>query len=233
MFIIILMITAVIPSFAQDTAKFTRLTYEQMTNIASVNRMPHRIFYNPSEGENAEWFDAVKQGNLALVKQMVEQGQDIEVQDTGSLGQTALLWSTFIGYLDITKYLIEEQNANLYVTDRADAKHAFKSAVLGGNIETIRYLYELMKDNLDLNAQDEKDGETLLMVAVETDRVEAVEFLLDLGVDVNIVSTQLDKTAMSFACEDRSVLKARNKPLEKRLLKAGAKYHNNKTSCTE
>ncbi len=189
-----------IPLYSQ-TSRFTRLTPEQLTNLANPRRLSHRIFYTkPSQGPNAKWFDAVKEGNLAEIKRMVEAGQDIEVQDTYSLKQTALGWAAFIGYLDVVEYLISK-GANLYVGDTADVTSAFKSAILGGNIKVIEYLYPLYGGKLNLNEQDKRDGETMLMVAAGNNREEAVKFLLDKKVDVNIVSKQLNKSAYTYACE--------------------------------
>ncbi|MEI0604766.1 ankyrin repeat domain-containing protein [Brachyspira alvinipulli] len=197
------LIISSIPLYSQ-TERFTRLTPEQLTNLANPRRLSHRIFYRErSKGPNAKWFDAVKEGNLAEIKKMVEAGQDIEVQDTASLRQTALGWAAFIGYLDVVQYLIE-QGANLYAGDTADVTSAFKSAILGGNIKVIEYLYPLYQGKLNLNEQDKRDGETMLMVAAGNNREDAVKFLLDKKVDVNIVSKQLNKSAYTYACESRN-----------------------------
>lgn len=44
----------------------------------------------------------------------------------------------------------------------------------------------------------------MLMVAAGNGREEAVKFLLDKKVDVNIVSKQLNKSAYTYACESRN-----------------------------
>ena len=201
--LLLVLIISSIPLYSQ-TERFTRLSPEQLTNLANPRRLSHRIFYRErSKGPNAKWFDAVKEGNLAEIKKMVEAGQDTEVQDTASLKQTALGWAAFIGYLDIVQYLVG-QGANLYAGDTADVTSAFKSAILGGNIKVIEYLYPLYQGKLNLNEQDKRDGETMLMVASGNNREEAVKFLLDKKVDVNIVSKQLNKSAYTYACESRN-----------------------------
>lgn len=197
----ILMLSA---SLYSQTSRFTRLSPQELTNLANPRRLSHRIFYTkPSQGPNAKWFDAVKEGNLAEIKRMVEAGQDIEVQDTYSLKQTALGWAAFIGYLDVVEYLVSK-GANLYAGDTADVTSAFKSAILGGNIKVIEYLYPLYGGKLNLNEQDKRDGETMLMVAAGNNREDAVKFLLDKKVDVNIVSKQLNKSAYTYACESKN-----------------------------
>ena len=170
--IILLMIAGLMMSLSlySQVERFTRLTPEQLTNLANPRRLSHIIFYREkSKGPNAKWFDAVKEGNLEEIKKMVESGQDIEVQDTASLKQTALGWAAFIGYLDV-----------------------------------VEYLYPLYNGKLNLNEQDKRDGETMLMVAAGNSREDAVKFLLDKKVDVNIISKQLNKTAYTYACESKN-----------------------------
>lgn len=209
---------------------FTRLTWAEMQDIANENKLSHRLFYKPSSGPDAAWFDAVKKGDLATIKKMVEGGQNIEALDTASLNQTALGWAAFIGYLDVVEYLVN-QGANLYAPDKADVQHAFKSAVLGGNMPVIRYLYPLMKDKIDLNAKDANDEETALMVAVWNHRVEAVSFLLEHGADPNLVAMKkgawtYDHDALNYAC------KQGYKDIQDILIKAGAVDHKTgKPSC--
>ena len=209
---------------------FTRLTWEQMQDIASDTKLSHRIFYKPSSGPNAAWFDAVKKGDLPAIKKMVEAGQNIEVVDSASLNQTALGWAAFIGYLDVVEYLVGK-GANLFATDKADVQHAFKSAVLGGNMPVIRFLYPLMQNKIDLNAKDVNDEETAIMVAAWNNRVEAVSFLLAHSANPNIVAMKpgnmaYDHDALTYACQQG------NKEVAAILVKAGAINHKTgKGSC--
>lgn len=177
-----------------------RLSYDEMTKIANENRLKHRIFYNKiSAGPDAVWFDAIKRGDTETVIQMVEEGQNIEVKDEASLGQTALGWAAFIGYEDIFDYLISK-GADIHATDRADVYNVLKSAVLGGNINIVKKSYELLKDEFDIN-MIESDGESILMVAALNGHLETVEFLLTFNPNLNIVSEQFDVSALSGACD--------------------------------
>ncbi|MCW9733384.1 ankyrin repeat domain-containing protein [Avibacterium sp. 20-15] len=210
-----------------------RFSAEEMHDIANPNKLAWRIFYTePSKGENAHWFDAVKQGNLAEIKAMVEKGQDLEVKDTGSLGQTALGWAAFIGYEDIVEYLIS-QGASLFATDSGDVYNVLKSAVLGKNTHIVKKIYGNLSP-VDLNDQSiESDGETLLMVAASNNRLETVKFLISQGANVNLVTTtkepsmfSYNQSALSYACE-------RNLPeMQKLLIQNGAINHKTgKPSC--
>lgn len=182
-----------------DLSEF-RLSYDEMYKIANPNLLKHRIFYQePSQGPDAVWFDAVKRGNLEDIKKMVATGQNIEAKDTASLGQTALGWAAFIGYMDIVQYLVE-QGADIRATDKADVYNTLKSAVLGNNVEVVKYLYNLLKDESDWDAL-ESDGETLFMVAAVDGRLETVKFILQFNPDLNVIAPKFNVSPLSGACD--------------------------------
>lgn len=177
-----------------------RFSQAEMQDIANPKKLSWRIFYDkPSQGEHAKWFDAVKRGDLASVQKMVEQGQNLEVKDEASLGQTALGWAAFIGYEDIVDYLIAK-GASLQATDRGDVYNVLKSAVLGKNVNIVKKIHQLLP-NTDFNDQSlEDDGETLIMVAASNNRIEIVQYLLAQGANPNLVAKK-DASALSYACE--------------------------------
>ena len=210
-----------------DGYKQFRLDYSEMVEIANPTRLKHRIFYTkPSEGPDAKWFDAVKQGDIDTIKTMVKNGQNIEVKDEASFGQTALGWAAFIGYEDIVDYLISK-DADLMATDRADVTNALKSAGLGKNVAVFKTLHQKLKDKVDLNNQsNDTQGETILIVASSNDRQDIVQYLLDNGARTDLVTTEkdpnhpaYDQDALSFACQNG------NSGTIKILLKNGATNH--------
>lgn len=214
---------------AQDSVSVNpdlfRYSYQYMYETANPNTLRHRIFYKePSKGPDAAWFDAVKRGNFKLVKDMLEANSRLlEAKDIAALGQTALGWAAFIGYTDMVTFLIEK-GADLYAADRGDVLHVLKAAVLGGNIETIAYLFPLFEQAIDLNDQ-EPAGETLLMIAAADGRLEAVKFLMGKGADIHLVSEKYHWNALTAAC------KRGHREIVEVLLKAGAV--NNKTQTPE
>ena len=203
-----------------------RYSEAEMQDIASANKLPHRVFYTkPSTGENAAWFDAVKRGDLATVKKMVAAGQNIEAKDSGSLDQTALGWAAFIGYEDMVDFLIA-QGASLQATDKGDVYNVLKSAVLGKNVEVVKKIHHLMP-KVDLNDQSlESDGETLVMVAASNNRIDIVKYLIAQGANVNLSTTTQDKNMGSY---DQSPLtyacKRGHVQMQQLLIKHGAVNH--------
>lgn len=195
-------------TIAQKQSDF-RFSQEEMRDIANEKKLSHRIFYaKPSTGPNALWFDAVKKGDLVQVKKMLDEGQDIEAKDTGSLDQTALGWAAFIGYEDIFDYLVA-QGANLWATDKGDVYHVLKSAVLGKNVNIVKKAHTLLKGQYDINdVSYEDDGESLVMVAASNNRIDVVKYLISQGADLNKVTTIKDPkrfsynhSALSYACQ--------------------------------
>ena len=213
-----------------------RFSAAENFDIVNKDKLSYRNFYaKPSTGAGAKWFDAVKKGDLATVKYMVANGQNLEVKDTGNLDQTALGWAAFIGYEDMVDYLIS-QGADLYATDKGDVYNVLKSAVLGKNTAVVKKVYTLLNAEkpVDLNDQtQESDGETLIMVAASNNRLETVKYLLAKGANPNLVATTKDTKLGSYNQGAYSYACTRGHVEMQKLLKAnGAINHRTgKASC--
>lgn len=205
-----------------------RMDYRDMVELANDRKLPQRIFYTPSSGPDAKWFDAIKKGDLTSVKQMLAQGQNIEARDDAALGQTALGWAAFIGYDDLVHYLVS-QGANLFAGDRADVRNVLKSAALGGDVAVFRYLHEQLGSKIDLNdTKSDRQGETLLMTAASNNRIHIVKYLLSQQVNLNVVSRALDQDALTYACERGY------QDVAAMLIEAGAvNHHTGKGNCVD
>ena len=215
------------PSTAAPAASGWRLTQAQMEEIASAKKLPHRVFYGkPSTGPDAAWFDAVKRGDTATVKRMLDAGQAIEAKDEASQGQTALGWAAFIGYEDMFDLLVS-RGANLRATDRGDVFNVFKSAVLGNSVALVKMSRALLKDDIQINDQkSDREGETFVMVAASNNRMDTVKYFIAEGADLNLVSKVKDQSALSFACDNGYP------DMQKLLIAHGAINHRNgKPSC--
>ena len=192
-----------------------RFSTAENADIANKDKLSYRNFYSqPSKGADAKWFDAVKKGDLATVKYMVANDQDLEAKDTGNLDQTALGWAAFIGYEDMVDYLIN-QGASLQATDKGDVYNVLKSAALGKNTNVVKKVYNLLdaSEGVDLNDQTrESDGETLIMVSASNNRLDTVKYFLSKGANPNLVATTNNKElgsynqgAYSYACTRRLI----------------------------
>lgn len=215
------------------TNKGFRFSLPDMIDIANPKKLKNRMFYDKdSEGPDAAWFDAIKRGNTAKVREMIEAGQNLEAKDEASLGQTALGWAAFIGYEDIVDLLLEK-GASVHATDRGDVYNVLKSAALGKNVNIVRKIHQRLPDT-DLNDQTvEADGETLIMVAASNNRLAVVKYLIEQGANVNLVATTKDQTLGAYDQGPLSYACTRNHPEMVSLLVAhGAINHRNgKPSC--
>ncbi len=213
-----------------------RFSAAENFDIVNKDKLSYRNFYaKPSTGTDAQWFDAVKKGDLATVKYMVANGQNLEVKDTGNLNQTALGWAAFIGYEDMVDYLIN-QGASLQATDKGDVYNVLKSAALGKNTNVVKKVYNLLdaSEGVDLNDQTrESDGETLIMVAASNNRLETVKYFLAKGANPNLVATTNNKSLGSYNQGAYSYACSRGLVEMQQLLKAnGAINHRTgKASC--
>ncbi|MDO4231244.1 MAG: ankyrin repeat domain-containing protein [Lautropia sp.] len=204
-----------------------RFDRAELEDIANENKLARRVFYEvPSRGPDAAWFDAVKRGDTATVKRMMDAGQNIEAKDENELGQTALGWAAFIGYEDIVDLLIA-RGADLNATDRGDVYNTLKSAALGKNVRIVKKIHDLLRDSTDLNDQSrESDGETLLMVAASNNRLEIAEYLIAQGANLNLVTTTQDRSVGAYDQSPLSYACTRNHPdMQALLIRHGAINH--------
>ena len=61
----------------------------------------------PKVMDEAQWFQAVREGKLALIQQGINDKFDVNCRDSG--GRTALLGAAFYGHISLVEYLILQQ----------------------------------------------------------------------------------------------------------------------------
>ena len=148
---------------------------------------------------------AAKQGNVALVQELIQKGADVNCGDRirETKNYTPLMLATLGGYVNVVETLLSA-NANPNLSD--DDGQAIPELLLGSGLETIanmgfkigqtslmlavskRYrdiLQKLLAAQAEVNYQD-KLGNTALFLACQAGHLEIAEILLNTGADVNL-----------------------------------------------
>lgn len=162
-------------------------------------------------------YRAVLEGNLNILKYLVEKGARINVYhgDMYSPQHNLLSAASSLGSLEIVKYLVEQ---GVDIHDRNNI--GFKEAVLNGHIEIVKYLVEqganihyqneialydatwkghfeivkyLVEQGADIHAQEER----VLIAASRGGDLEIVKYLVEQGADINAQKEQ----ALEAACK--------------------------------
>lgn len=140
-------------------------------------------------------FNAALEGNIATVKQFIENGFDVNTKNQG--GQTLLMLAGFNGHTDICEYLIKK---GIHVETRdGDGRTALMYTSTGPFAQTVEFL---LKKGADASAVDSKEHWTPLMFAAAEGQYEVVKLLLDAGADSTIKDVDGD-TAESFAIQNK------------------------------
>lgn len=95
-----------------------------------------------------ELIDAVMDGDLDPVKDLIEQGVDVNYKD--DYGNTALMTASRYGYFDIVKILIEN-NADIHIQG-SNRINALNLSARGGFVEIVDYL---IKHGADVHSNDD------------------------------------------------------------------------------
>lgn len=134
--------------------------------------------------------DSALNGDLAKIKQLVEQqGVDVNAQYS-STGGTALMYASLRGHLEIVKYLISKgadvnaKNDNGLTALMAASGDKGKLEIIKALVEGKGGLLSVFSKGADVNAQDD-NGETALMRACANGKLEIVKYLISKGADVN------------------------------------------------
>lgn len=155
--------------------------------------------------------EAVKQGDLAVARDLVEQGAAVDAPEID--GTTALHWAVHREDGDIAALLIGA-GADVAAANRYGVAPIALASLNG----SAPMLARLLAAGADAN-RAQPEGETALMTAARTGEVEAVRLLLDHGADVNAAERWRGQTALMWAAAEGHAAAARE------LIAHGADVH--------
>ncbi len=133
------------------------------TQINQSNIYKKKTYSGYKNKLNIELYEAVNKGNFEKMKELIEQGADIDYLDS-----SALRTASRKGYLEIVKYLVEK-GANIH----AQEDHPVRWASKNGHLAIVKYLVE---KGANINS---KDSEALKM-ATEFGHTDVVKYLQSL-----------------------------------------------------
>ena len=135
---------------------------------------------------------AVKNNEVALVRELIKQGVNINELDANQ--DAPLIMAAYKGYTDIVKLLLEA-GADAAVVDPGMKATALHAAAYAGNAEAAKLLIEY---KIDMDKQGPYNGYTALHDAVWQNNVETAKILIEAGANLNIKSNS-GETALDLA----------------------------------
>ncbi|MFT4314280.1 MAG: ankyrin repeat domain-containing protein [Wolbachia pipientis] len=137
------------------------------------------------QAQQEKLFDAAKQGNLSMVRSLISQGANVDSRDHNNW--TPLHCATVNGHLELVKYLLEK-GADVLAKNNHDM--VLHLAVSSDKEEIIKLVLDKIKEtqeniNQHVDAQD-TEGDTPLMWAAESGRVNAAQILLEYGASIEV-----------------------------------------------
>ena len=174
-----------------------------------MEKCPSLIHEPDYEGRTPLWM-ALINGHFHIVDYFLAKVPKNLVLETMSRiftkGQTidttaALIWAGISGHLDITKYLVEEQNVDVMVKCKSGNTSFFVASVKK-HLDVMKYLLE---KNPTLIDEGNNEGRTPLWMASYYNNHEIVDYLLEEGADTEVQAGARKRTALMVAAETNSI----------------------------
>jgi uncharacterized protein len=135
---------------------------------------------------------AVKNNDIALVKELIKQGINVNELDVNK--DAPLIIAAYKGSTEIVKLLLET-GADVSVVDPGMKATALHAAAYAGNAEAAKLLIEY---NIDIDKQGPYNGYTALHDAVWQNHIETARILIESGANLHIKS-HTGETPLEFA----------------------------------
>ena len=130
-----------------------------------------------------EFQEPAGKGDLEAVKKAIEKGGKVDKLDAA--GQTALMWASEGGHMEVIKYLIEKGADVNIVSNKYGRGSAMIYAAAAGRLEVVQYLVD---HGANINATSTSQNETALIWAVAMGHPDIVKYLLEKGADQTIIN---------------------------------------------
>lgn len=135
---------------------------------------------------------AITEKSIDAAKLLIN-SPSIDLERPNLAGETPLMMASYLGLLDIVKYLVEQRSVEI----NHPGWCALHYAATNGHESIVRFL-------LDKGAYvdpESPNGTTALMMAARGGHINIVKLLLDRGADLSI-HNQLNMTAIDFAIDN-------------------------------
>ncbi|XP_046563724.1 osteoclast-stimulating factor 1-like [Haliotis rubra] len=113
-----------------------------------------------------------KGGHLGMVKYLLSLSS-VDINSSGKMGVTPLMWAALYGYRDIFQFLVR-MGASLSQLD-VKRNNILHRASLAGRLEMVKYI--IRQNTVNINARN-KDGETAAMLAKSSNKSRVYNFLV-------------------------------------------------------
>lgn len=135
---------------------------------------------------------AVKNNNVALVKELIQQG--INVSELDANQDAPLIMAAYKGYTEIVQLLLEA-GADVSAVDPGMQATALHAAAYAGNTAAAKLL---IQNGIDIDKQGPYNGYTALHDAIWQGNQETAQVLIEAGANLTIQSNT-GETPLAFA----------------------------------
>jgi len=136
--------------------------------------------------------NAVKRNDLARVKELIQQGIDINAPDVS--GDVPLIMAAYEGHNEIVEALLEA-GADVTAVDPGMKATALHAAAYAGRTEAARLL---IVHGIDIDKQGPYNGYTALHDAIWQNHLETAKVIIEAGADLTLKSHD-GQTPLEFA----------------------------------
>ena len=188
--------------FPKFTSMFNNLTCVEVLveHIRTIVENSSTVLERTDVHDETPLVIASRNGHLAVVRYLVEQGAYINITDSD--GTTPLIWASIHGHVGVVRYLSEKgayKNKVTYFYGRTAMHHAAQGflEITEGQLEVVRYFVE---QGADMEKAD-RFGNTPLLIASWIGHLDVVRYLLEQGANRDKADNE-GRTPLHYAAQN-------------------------------